>query len=239
MSPDEHDSGPPGAPPPPAPGAAPGAGVGLGLSLGRGLGATAPPGMGSPAPAAELGGGLRGSPPAGPAPGRWPRADQPSDAGPDPYPDPACGPRAGGLPDAEPDFGQGPRAIPLPDDPLFEVGRELEGVERWVRDGGGRAGDGCYEVEAITVDSMHHVVRSSAEAGDAAVLRSVVRALLDLAGHRSGPSRIGVAFTDGLPRIVALDLAPPPDEGAGRTPPPEFPRTGNAPGPVRERPPAL
>ena len=131
-----------------------------------------------------------------------------------------------------------------PPDPAL---RDLAAVERWARDAGapasaGPAADARYDVEAMTVDGMHQVVRSTGatvgggEAGgqgegagapcgearppnaeERAALGSVVRALLDLAGHESGPSRIGVAFTDGWPRIVAWDLSPGPACAAAGT----------------------
>ncbi|MFI5754886.1 hypothetical protein [Streptomyces sp. NPDC051569] len=107
--------------------------------------------------------------------------------------------------------------------------QELSAVERWAQ----RAGAGGrpepytseeslegpeFSVETMTRNGMHRVVGMTAreQRGDpdpggpteteAAVLRSVVRALLDLAGHESGPARTGVVLTARGPRIVACCL---------------------------------
>lgn len=218
--------------------------------------------------------GTRACPPPGREPDGAPRAyargpdsglGPPTDPGPElargqrgftpgPDPDPVCTPFAFAPADAGPETGPWAHA------PLDRVLPDLDAVERWARDVGGYGGGGPqdvrYDVETISVDGMHHVVRCTGEgpAGECAAVRSVVRALLDLAGHRSGPSRIGVAFSDGRPRIVAWDLAP--YRGGGPHPvetdeldeldatadqmrSPGLPRAGNAPGPVRERPPEL
>ncbi|WP_052745192.1 MULTISPECIES: hypothetical protein [unclassified Streptomyces] len=102
--------------------------------------------------------------------------------------------------------------------------RELADVERWAaRSGPGAQGwreatEGPVEgpvfvVRTATSDGMHQVVgvtRPSAgvapdEAG-LAVLRSVVRAVLDLVEHERGTARTEVALTPRGPRVVGLRL---------------------------------
>lgn len=255
MSPDARDGRPPDAEPPPAPGQdpdpAPGPAPARGPQTFPAPGAGPGPVPPTPRPPGSV-------PPTPPEPG--PGLVRP--ALPPPGPEP--GPVPPRLRAPDPDPGLVPPTLPPPDPLSGRVLPDLEAIERWARDVGGWAGtaseDARYDVETITVDGMHHVVRSTSRspggsagvppdaarppnAAQCAAVRSVVRALLDLAGHQSGPSRIGVAFTDGRPRVVAWDVAPqpgggpPPGEDTDRRCGPAFPRTGNAPGTVRERPP--
>ncbi|MFF4270359.1 hypothetical protein [Streptomyces sp. NPDC001536] len=102
--------------------------------------------------------------------------------------------------------------------------RELAEVERWAArsgpgaQGGRESAEGPVEgpvfvVRTATGNGMHHVVgvtRPSAGAapGEAelAVLRSVVRAVLDLVEHECGAARTEVALTPRGPRVVDLRL---------------------------------
>ncbi|MFD3842968.1 hypothetical protein ACFWWC_43135 [Streptomyces sp. NPDC058642] len=102
--------------------------------------------------------------------------------------------------------------------------RELADVERWAaRSGPGvqgwcEAGEGPVEgpvfvVRTATSNAMHQVVgvtRPSAGAApdeaELAVLRSVVRAVLDLVEHECGAARTEVALTPRGPRVVDLRL---------------------------------
>lgn len=110
--------------------------------------------------------------------------------------------------------------------------RELSSVERWAEQVG--TGDRPdpktpqeplegpeFSVETTTKNGMHRVVGivSRPTRGDPcrgavppseterSVLRSVVRALLDLAGHESGPARTEVVLTAHGPRVVAYQLS--------------------------------
>lgn len=98
---------------------------------------------------------------------------------------------------------------------------DLSAVERWA----GRAGadgrptayiarevlDGPqFSVATETDDGMHRVVAISggdpAGAADEAVLRSLVRSLLDLVGHERGPARTEVVLTASGPRVLECRL---------------------------------
>lgn len=101
-------------------------------------------------------------------------------------------------------------------------------MERWARrvrdggsgDGGGGGPDGggvpggpagpVLRVETMTGSGMHKVVTISPAAGQDeaqfAAVRSVVRALLDLAGHQEGPVCTEVELTARGPRILACRL---------------------------------
>ncbi|MEV5648104.1 hypothetical protein AB0L57_07630 [Nocardia sp. NPDC052254] len=66
-----------------------------------------------------------------------------------------------------------------------------------------------FVVETMTDKSMHHVVGITGISGrvlptedERIVLRSAVRSLLDLAGHRAGPARTEVVLTGLDPRIL-------------------------------------
>lgn len=112
---------------------------------------------------------------------------------------------------------------------------ELAAVEEWarrVRDGGGAVREepaglvrsvgsvrsvgpvgsvgSVVRVETTTAGGMHRVVAISpaAQRGEEqlAAVRSVVRALLDLAGHQEGAACTEVALTTDGPRIVACRL---------------------------------
>ncbi|MFI9271504.1 hypothetical protein ACIGXM_12425 [Kitasatospora sp. NPDC052896] len=105
---------------------------------------------------------------------------------------------------------------------------ELAAVEqwaRWLRDGGGVDGGGggpdgygvheepvgpLLRVETMSGSGMHRVIAvgPAANHDEAQVVaaRSVVRALLDLAGHQEGPATTEVALTARGPRIVACRL---------------------------------
>jgi hypothetical protein len=114
--------------------------------------------------------------------------------------------------------------------------RELTTVERWAErfGAGGRPAaeppedsmDGPeFSVETTTRNGMHRVVGIAGTPGrgdpcravaalsetERSILRSVVRALLDLAGHECGPARTEVVLTAHGPRIVGYRL-----NGAGQ-----------------------
>lgn len=97
--------------------------------------------------------------------------------------------------------------------------QDLSSVERWaelVATGGtpsfvaGAPAEGpTFSVETETVDGMHSVSRIvPPPAGEAerAAMRSLVRSLLDLAGHESGPARTEVVLTGVGPKVVACSL---------------------------------
>ncbi|WP_446039167.1 hypothetical protein [Streptomyces sp. SID1121] len=109
--------------------------------------------------------------------------------------------------------------------------QDLSTVERWAERvaSGGRPEpyaaqeslDGPqFSVETETENGMHTVagivaLAPAPDTGTAgldeterAVLRSLVRALLDLAGHESGPARTHVVLTPGGPRVAACQLGP-------------------------------
>ncbi|MFF2520958.1 hypothetical protein [Streptomyces liangshanensis] len=109
--------------------------------------------------------------------------------------------------------------------------QDLTTVERWAERAasGGRPEpyaaqeslDGPqFSVETETENGMHTVAAivalppgQDAGAGalgetDRAVLRSLVRSLLDLAGHEAGPARTHVVLTPGGPRVAACQLGP-------------------------------
>ncbi len=107
---------------------------------------------------------------------------------------------------------------------------ELAAVERRGGTGGGdRDCDGTaarFTVETDTVHGMHAVVAITAPPvpgggaapppgeAQAAVLRSLVRSLLDLAGHGSGRASTTVALGPGGPHVLACRLGTAAD-GAG------------------------
>ncbi|MCJ1678329.1 hypothetical protein MTF65_13420 [Streptomyces sp. APSN-46.1] len=110
----------------------------------------------------------------------------------------------------------------LPD--LPRLLRELSAVEPGA---GRRAGEGGpgpddaaepldgpgFEVETRSVAGMHTVVAITAEdrppsEAERVLLRSVVRALLDLAGYESGSARTRVVLTKHGYRITACRTAP-------------------------------
>ncbi|WP_405939256.1 hypothetical protein OG338_23880 [Streptomyces sp. NBC_00726] len=67
-----------------------------------------------------------------------------------------------------------------------------------------------FSVETETVDGMHNVSRIAPPPdGEAerAAMRSLVRSLLDLAGHESGPARTQVVLTTAGPKVVACSLS--------------------------------
>ena len=94
--------------------------------------------------------------------------------------------------------------------------QDLSVVERWadhIGPGGrpepaveeGKSQDGPEVlVTTETTDGMHQVVciTGPVEETDEAVLRSMVRSLLDLVGHESGPARTTVALTSAGPRVL-------------------------------------
>lgn len=99
--------------------------------------------------------------------------------------------------------------------------QDLSSVERWAErvatDGKappyvtrGPVDGPRFSVETETVDGMHNVARiAPAPSGEAerAAMRSLVRSLLDLAGHESGPARTQVVLTPVGPRVVACSLS--------------------------------
>lgn len=68
-----------------------------------------------------------------------------------------------------------------------------------------------YEVETRTEAGMHTVVGITADLppsdGDRVLLRSVVRALLDLAGHDEGTAHTRVVLTPRGPQITSCRVA--------------------------------
>ncbi|WP_327430545.1 MULTISPECIES: hypothetical protein [unclassified Streptomyces] len=107
--------------------------------------------------------------------------------------------------------------------------QDLSTVERWAErvSAGGRPEPYTspetlegpeFSVDTETVEGMHSVAAitdwpphgnsAPAELDDAsrAALRSLVRSLLDLAGHESGPARTHVVLAPGGPRVVACLL---------------------------------
>lgn len=107
--------------------------------------------------------------------------------------------------------------------------RDLSSVEGWADSLGAAAGHRPYaanepiegpefSVVTETVKGMHRVVSivpqpededaapAPASEEDAAVLRSLVRSLLDLAGYEDGPARAQVVLTAFGPRIVECCL---------------------------------
>ncbi|WP_438319599.1 hypothetical protein ACSHWO_36575 (plasmid) [Streptomyces sp. HUAS TT3] len=113
--------------------------------------------------------------------------------------------------------------------------QDLSAVERWAEhigterppasaghsgpDGGYRGWDGIeFGVDTMTRTGMHHITHITARRrsgtgpapepaeGDRAVLRSSVRALLDMAGHESGPAHTVVALTPQGPRVLSCRL---------------------------------
>lgn len=107
---------------------------------------------------------------------------------------------------------------------------DLSTVERWAERANGddpAAAPGAaqdppegpeFSVDTETVNGMHSVSRIAAHPGgvDAgppaldesarAAVRSLVRSLLDLAGHESGPARTQVVLTTAGPRVVGCSL---------------------------------
>jgi hypothetical protein len=67
-----------------------------------------------------------------------------------------------------------------------------------------------FSVETETVDGMHNVARIApppSDEAERAAMRSLVRSLLDLAGHESGPASTQVVLTLSGPRVVACSLS--------------------------------
>ncbi|MFD7626666.1 hypothetical protein ACFV7Q_11640 [Streptomyces sp. NPDC059851] len=117
-------------------------------------------------------------------------------------------------------------------DRLSRTLQDLTAVERWAEHigterppdsgSGHRAWDGIeFGVDTMTRTGMHHVTRITARLrsgtgttgpapepaeADRAVLRSAVRALLDMAGHESGPAHTVVALTPQGPRVLSCRL---------------------------------
>ncbi|GGU87899.1 hypothetical protein GCM10010260_21860 [Streptomyces filipinensis] len=99
--------------------------------------------------------------------------------------------------------------------------QDLSSVERWAEraatDGQvppytlqGPVDGPRFSVDTETVDGMHNVARiAPLPSGEAerAAMRSLVRSLLDLAGHESGPARTQVVLTPAGPRVVACSLS--------------------------------
>ncbi|MBL1109809.1 hypothetical protein JK361_35455 [Streptomyces sp. 5-8] len=99
--------------------------------------------------------------------------------------------------------------------------QDLSSVERWAERAAadGKASpyavhgpvDGPrFSVDTETVDGMHNVARiapSPSDEAERAAMRSLVRSLLDLAGHESGPARTQVVLTPAGLRVVACSLS--------------------------------
>lgn len=67
-----------------------------------------------------------------------------------------------------------------------------------------------FSVDTETVDGMHSVARiapAPSDESEQAAMRSLVRSLLDLVGHESGPARTQVVLTPSGPRVVACSLS--------------------------------
>ncbi|MFF9767201.1 hypothetical protein ACIGXF_09080 [Streptomyces sp. NPDC053086] len=99
--------------------------------------------------------------------------------------------------------------------------QDLSSVERWAKRAAAdaqappyvarsRAEGPTFSVETETVDGMHSVARiapSPSDEAERAAMRSLVRSLLDLAGHESGPARTQVVLTPAGPRVVTCSLS--------------------------------
>jgi len=134
---------------------------------------------------------------------------------------------------AEPSDTSPDRAEPSHTSPdrgeLSHALHDLSTVERWAEraNGDAPAAPGAaqdppegpeFSVDTETVNGMHSVSRIAAHPGgvDAgppaldesarAAVRSLVRSLLDLAGHESGPARTQVVLTAAGPRVVGCSL---------------------------------
>lgn len=131
--------------------------------------------------------------------------------------------------DRSPDRAEPSRA-PSDRAELSHALHDLSTVERWAERANGddpAAAPGAaqdppegpeFSVDTETVNGMHSVSRIAAHPGgvDAgppaldesarAAVRSLVRSLLDLAGHESGPARTQVVLTAAGPRVVGCSL---------------------------------
>ncbi|MBC3839761.1 hypothetical protein GXW82_04520 [Streptacidiphilus sp. 4-A2] len=108
---------------------------------------------------------------------------------------------------------------------------DLSAVERWAGSVGAGSRPGPYIAQdplegrqycvmTETTDGMHRVVAITArpvpgdprpaQEADQAVLRSLVRSLLDLAGHERGAARTEVVLTAAGPRVLECRLEDPP-----------------------------
>ncbi|MFE1912267.1 hypothetical protein [Streptomyces anandii] len=126
-----------------------------------------------------------------------------------------------------------PRVVKTVAEHRVDVVRDADAVARWA-DGSPPMPCVIEEflegprliVESFSHEGMHHVVGVTGGAGaappgadllypaalsqrDAAAVRAVVRAVLDLAGHEEGPVRTDVVLTADGPRVAAVDVPPP------------------------------
>lgn len=114
-----------------------------------------------------------------------------------------------------------PRDRPPDGTELAHALQDLSSVERWAERvaahgqappyvAQGALEGAEFSVETETVDGMHQVARIAPPPSDEterAAMRSLVRSLLDLAGHESGPARTQVVLTPAGPRVVACSLS--------------------------------
>lgn len=109
-----------------------------------------------------------------------------------------------------------------------------------------------FSVTTFSREGMHHIVGPVSQCGldapepapcaateaELVLLRSLVRAALDVVGHEQGGARVAVALTGSGPRIAAIQLGDVSQEATGRRGRGTVRGSGNEAGTVREeRPP--